>query len=94
MRTPYGSGIAGKLADLGFDLIGENVTTRNGTLDVVARRGDLIVFGGDYDRMKVAYRVRAAAVAWMSLNPRAQKGVRRYRFDVMNSDGAYYPNAF
>lgn len=78
----------------GWRIVGRRVRTRWGELDLVARKGRLIVFGevktAAQGRVGVTqlvghraqHRLRRAAVAWMAQNPRLQQGVDRYRFDV------------
>ncbi|MCB0878322.1 MAG: YraN family protein [Thermoleophilia bacterium] len=86
--------VADRLVSHGWRLLGHRVRTRVGELDLVARRGDTIVFAevktAHAGRMGVEesvdarqrLRVRRAAVSWMADNPGLQRGVRRYRFDV------------
>ena len=96
----YQSGLFGEevvadgLQRAGWKLLGHRVKTRVGEIDLIARRGETIVFA----EVKTArpgrfaveetvdgrqrHRIRRAAVAWMSTHPREQRGVRRYRFDV------------
>lgn len=86
--------VADRLVSSGWKLLGHRVRTRVGELDLVARRGDTIVFAevktASPGRLGVdeavdgrqRHRIRRAAIAWMSANPRLQRGVRRYRFDV------------
>lgn len=96
----YQSGLFGEevvadgLQRAGWRILGHRVKTRVGELDLVARRGDTIVFAevktARPGRIAVEesvdgrqrHRIRRAAVAWMSSDPRSQRGVRRYRFDV------------
>jgi putative endonuclease len=78
----------------GWNVLGHRVRTRSGELDLVARRGDLVVFGEvkssrtasvDMARLvdaRMRLRLRRAAIAWMAGFPQLQRGVRRYRFDV------------
>ena len=78
----------------GWKILGHRVRTRVGEVDLIARRGDTVVFAevktAGPGRIAVEesigarqrHRIRRAAVAWMSANPRLQRGVRRYRFDV------------
>lgn len=106
----YQSGLFGEeivadgLQRAGWRMLGHRVRTRVGELDLVARRGDTIVFAevktARPGRIAVEesvdgrqrHRIRRAAVAWMSSNPALQRGVRRYRFDVFlvrrDEDGA------
>jgi putative endonuclease len=96
----YQSGLFGEevvadgLERAGWTVLGHRVKTRVGELDLVARRGDTIVFAevktARPGRLGVEecvdgrqrHRIRRAAVAWMSCHQREQRGVRRYRFDV------------
>jgi putative endonuclease len=96
----YQSGLFGEevvadgLQRAGWKVLGHRVKTRVGELDLVARRGDTIVFAevktARPGRMGVEesidgrqrHRIRRAAVAWMSSHQHEQRGVRRYRFDV------------
>lgn len=96
----YQSGLFGEevvadgLERAGWRVLGHRVRTRVGELDLVARRGDTIVFcevkTASPGRIAVEeavdgrqrHRIRRAAVAWMATNSRLQRGVRRYRFDV------------
>jgi putative endonuclease len=109
-RGTYQSGLFGEevvadgLVASGWRVLGHRVRTRVGELDLVARRGDTVVFaevktaspgrlGADECvGAKQRLRIRRAAVAWMAANPRLQRGVRRYRFDVFlvrrDDDGA------
>jgi putative endonuclease len=95
----YQTGLLGEefvgdgLKRAGWRVIGHRVRTRWGELDIVARRGDMIVFGevktgragrdlSEAVTPKAQHRLRKAAVAWMSIHPDLQHGVQRYRFDV------------
>jgi putative endonuclease len=96
----YQSGLFGEevvadgLVRAGWHILGHRVRTRVGELDLVARRGDTIVFAevktASPGRIAVEesvdgrqrHRIRRAAVAWMSTHTQEQRGVRRYRFDV------------
>lgn len=96
--------VADGLERAGWRLLGHRVKTRVGELDLVARRGDTIVFAevktAGPGRLAVEesvsarqrMRCRRAAVAWMANNPRVQRGVRHYRFDAFfvrrDADGA------
>ena len=105
MRGPAGHGsyqtglfgeemVADALTGAGWRILGHRVRTRVGEVDLVARRGDTIVFcevkTAGPGRMAVEdavsergrHRIRRAAVAWMAMSPSLQRGVRRYRFDV------------
>ena len=104
-RGPAGSGtyqsglfgeevVADGLRRGGWRILGHRVRTRVGELDLVARKGDAIVFvevktaGPGRIAVEQAidararHRIRRAAVTWMALHPSLQRGVRRYRFDV------------
>jgi putative endonuclease len=86
--------VADRLVAGGWRLLGHRVRTRVGELDLVARRGDTVVFAevksarpgrlGVEEAVdgRARHRIRRAAVAWIASNPRLQSGVRRYRFDV------------
>ena len=109
-RGTYQSGLFGEevvadgLLRAGCRLLGHRVRTRVGEIDLIARRGDTVVFAevktASPGRLGVEetvdarqrHRIRRAAIAWMAANPRLQSGVRRYRFDVFlvrrDSDGA------
>jgi putative endonuclease len=96
----YQSGLFGEevvadgLVRAGWRILGHRVKTRVGELDLVARRGDTIVFAevktARPGRLGVEesvdgrqrHRIRRAAVMWMSMHQREQRGVRHYRFDV------------
>lgn len=96
----YQSGLFGEevvadgLQRAGWQVLGHRVRTRVGELDLVARRGDTIVFAEvktarpgriaveESVDVRQRHRIRRAAVAWMACNPRLQTGVRSYRFDV------------
>lgn len=73
----------------GWRVLARNVQTRLGSVDLVCRRGDTIIFvtmladGQASPDSRGINRLRRAAVAWMCANPRLQKGVRAYRFDAM-----------
>lgn len=106
----YQSGLFGEevvadgLVAAGWRVLGHRVRTRVGELDLVARRGDTVVFAevktARPGRLGVEecvdarqrHRIRRAAIAWMACNPQLQRGVRRYRFDVFlvrrSRDGA------
>jgi len=99
-RGTYQSGLLGEetvadgLRRAGWRVLGQRVRTRVGEIDIVARRGDSIVFVEVKTAMpgrigvehavdgKQRHRIRRAAVAWMASNPRLQRGVNHYRFDV------------
>lgn len=99
-RGTYQSGLFGEevvadgLLRAGWRILGHRVRTKVGELDLVARRGDTVVFAevktAGPGRIAVEecvdgrqrHRIRRAAVAWMACNPRLQRGVQRYRFDV------------
>ncbi|MCW2955692.1 MAG: hypothetical protein JWO69_561, partial [Thermoleophilia bacterium] len=86
--------VADGLLRSGWKLLGHRVKTKVGEVDLVARRDDTVVFvevkTAGPGRLAVEqsvderarHRIRRAAVAWMSMNPRLQKGVKHYRFDV------------
>jgi putative endonuclease len=86
--------VADQLVADGWRVLGHRVRTRVGELDLVARRGDDVVFAevktARPGRLGVEecidgrqrLRIRRAAVAWIAANPSLQRGVRRYRFDV------------
>ncbi|MCW2921265.1 MAG: hypothetical protein JWL76_1139 [Thermoleophilia bacterium] len=96
--------VADGLVAAGWRMLGHRVRTRVGEIDVIARRHDTIVFAEvktagpgrlgveECVSAKQRHRIRRAAVAWMAANPRLQRGVRRYRFDVFlvrrDEDGA------
>ena len=96
--------VADGLQEAGWRILGHRVRTRVGEVDLIARRGDTVVFAevktAGPGRISVEesvgarqrHRIRRAAVAWMSANPKLQRGVRRYRFDVFlvrrDRDGA------
>ncbi|MCW2962169.1 MAG: hypothetical protein JWM90_2556 [Thermoleophilia bacterium] len=99
-RGTYQSGLFGEemvadgLLKDGWQLLGHRVRTKVGELDLVARRGDTVIFvevkTAGPGRIAVEHavdarsrhRIRRAAVAWMAMWPRLQRGVKRYRFDV------------
>ncbi len=109
-RGTYQSGLFGEevvadgLVRSGWRVLGHRVRTRVGELDLVARRGDTVVFAEvktakpgrlgveECIGAKQRLRIRRAAVAWMAANPQLQRGVRRYRFDAFlvrrDDDGA------
>ncbi len=86
--------VADRLVSQGWRLLGHRVRLHVGELDLVARRGDTIVFAevktarpgrrGVEESVdgRARHRIRRAAIAWMTINPKLQRGVRRYRFDV------------
>ena len=86
--------VADGLVAAGWRMLGHRVRTRVGEVDLIARRHDTIVFAEvktagpgrlgveECVSTKQRHRIRRAAVAWMAANPRLQRGVRRYRFDV------------
>lgn len=85
------------LQDQGWRCLAADATTRVGTLDLVMRRIDTIAFtvvrevpveqlSDDVYQLvdtRERHRTRRCAVAWMATNPSLQRGVRRYRFDVL-----------
>lgn len=86
--------VCSHLEDSGWRIVDHRARTRWGELDLVARRGDMMIFGEvkSAGRTRVAptevidgraqHRLRQAAVAWMATHQAAQVGIRRYRFDV------------
>lgn len=78
----------------GWKVLGHRVRTKVGEVDLIARKGGTLVFAevktAGPNRLSVAEavnaksrsRIRRAAVAWMAANPKLQRGVRHYRFDV------------
>lgn len=108
-NTSYQTGLVGEytvadlMRDRGFRVLAHRARTRWGEIDLVLRRGDLVVFA----EVKTArptrllpelavgrrsqQRLRRAAIAWMATNAALHQGARRYRFDVMivrcESDG-------
>jgi len=99
-RGTYQTGLFGEevvadgLRRTGWRVLGHRVRTRWGELDVIARRGDTVVFAevktatrprGDMGELvngRAQHRLRRAAVAWLAANPGLHRGARRYRFDV------------
>ena len=81
------------LTSLGFDVVARNVRVGRLEIDIIARRGRLLVFcevrsrassyvmtpAQSIDHRKVA-RCRQAAVQWLRANP--QPGSPQMRFDV------------
>lgn len=100
VRGSYQTGLFGEevvadgLRRAGWRVLGHRVRTKWGELDVIARKGDTVIFAevktsrrsraelGELIPPRAQHRLRRAAVAWMSSNPRLHRGVRRYRFDV------------
>jgi len=96
--------VASQLADEGWKALGRRVRTKWGEVDLIMRRGDMIAFvevkvasPGRKDIWHVIddraqHRIRRAAVAWMAMQPRQQRGVMHYRFDVavvhLKTDGS------
>ncbi len=100
-KTTYQTGLLGEylvadlMRDRDYQVVAHRARTRWGEIDLVLRKGDLVVFA----EVKVAspgrlnpehavgaasqHRLRRAAVAWMATNASLQRGVVRYRFDVM-----------
>jgi putative endonuclease len=86
--------VADQLVADGWRILGHRVRTKVGELDLVARRGDAVVFAEvktarpgrisveESIDQRARMRIRRSAVAWMAANPRLQRGVRAYRFDV------------
>ena len=86
--------VADGLVRAGWKILGHRVRTKVGEVDLIARRGTTIVFAevktagpGRVDvehavDMRSRGRIRRAAVTWMATNPRLQRGVKQYRFDV------------
>ena len=92
-----------------YSVLGIDVETRSGTIDMILRRGTCITFvarvqAGEGPRPtsiltpREKASVRRAAVAWMALNTALQRGVRSYRFDIaLESTGGnitHIKNAF
>jgi putative endonuclease len=86
--------VAERLREREWTILGHRVRTRWGELDLVARRGDTVIFcevkatSGDgkglaiqVDRLQ-QHRLRRAAVAWMAAAPALHRGAKHYRFDV------------
>lgn len=85
------------LKDRGWRILGADVATKHGTLDVIARRDATVLYvvtrrlRGPVDATRIIgsvdgrdrHRARRAAVIWMATHPRDQVGVQRYRFDVI-----------
>lgn len=84
---------ADHLAARGYRIVGRNVRAGGVEMDLIARRGDLVVFvevktrrsgghGTGEDAVDARKRARlvCGATAWMHQQPR---GIRRARFDVM-----------
>lgn len=96
--------VADGLVRAGWRVLGHRVRTKVGEIDLVVRRADTVVFAevktARPGRMAVEesidgrqrHRIRRAAVSWMACNPRLQRGVHSYRFDVFivrrDGDGA------
>jgi putative endonuclease len=86
--------VADRLREHGWEVLAHRARTRWGEIDLVARKGDMIVFGevkttsrgnrhmAEIVNERVQHRLRKAAVAWMACNERLQRGVQQYRFDV------------
>jgi putative endonuclease len=87
--------VADALRRTGWRILGHRVRTRWGELDLILRRGDLVVFAevkttrttpakvqAQLVGSRAQHRLRRAAVAWLAANPRLHRGARRYRFDV------------
>ena len=80
----------------GYRIVGRNVRADRVEIDLIARRGGLLVFvevksrrslrmGGaaeSVDRRK-QQRLRRGASAWLASRPAAARGVHRLRFDVV-----------
>jgi putative endonuclease len=86
--------VADGLVRSGWNILGHRVRTKVGEIDLIARRGTTMVFAevktAGPGRLAVEQaidsrsrgRIRRAAVTWMAMNPRLQRGIKRYRFDV------------
>ena len=83
-------------ADAGYEIVDRNWRCREGELDLVAARGDEIVFCEVKTRRSVTYgapveavtatkqqRIRVLAMRWLGEHPeRRARGARALRFDV------------
>lgn len=86
--------VSQQLEQDGWTVLARRARTKWGELDLVLRRADMISFvevkvasPGRRDIWNVIderaqHRLRRAAVAWMAMSPRQQRGVLHYRFDV------------
>ncbi len=99
--TSYQTGLIGEytvadlMRDRGFRVLAHRARTKWGEIDLVMRRGDLVVFAEVktarptrlFPALAVGHRsqqrLRRAAIAWMATNAALHRGARRYRFDVM-----------
>lgn len=84
------------LEDRGYRIVARNVRADRVEIDLIARRGVLLVFvevksrrslrmgtaAESVDRRKQE-RLRRGASAWLASRPAAARGVRRLRFDVV-----------
>lgn len=106
--SSYQTGLLGEsvvaegLVAAGWRILGHRVRTKVGEVDLIARRGDTVVFAevktAGPGRIAVTeavpersrQRIRRAAVAWMAGNARLHAGARQFRFDVffVYRDGA------
>ena len=87
---------AGFLESRGYRIVARNVRADRVEIDLIARRGVLLVFvevksrrslrmgaaAESVDRRKQE-RLRRGASAWLASRPAAARGVRRLRFDVV-----------
>ncbi|MBK7948590.1 MAG: YraN family protein [Deltaproteobacteria bacterium] len=84
------------LAARGYQIIARNVRVDRVELDLIARRGDAIVFVEVKTRRGVRHgqaaeavdarkqrRLRHGAQAWLATRPAEAQGARRHRFDVV-----------
>lgn len=84
------------LAARGYQIVARNVRADRVELDLIARRGELVVFvevktrrAGSHGLAAEAVdprkqrRLRHGALAWLAGRPPGARGVRRHRFDVV-----------
>ncbi|MFO0691470.1 MAG: YraN family protein [Myxococcota bacterium] len=87
---------ADHLAARGYQIVARNVRVDRVELDLIARRGETIVFVEVKSRRGVGHglaaeavdarkqrRLRHGALAWLATRPAEARGARRHRFDVV-----------
>ena len=81
------------LIEQGFEVLAERYKTKNGELDLIASRGDLVCFvevkarssveeGLHSITQKAQRRLAAAATQWMADVPEIAQEISEFRFDV------------
>lgn len=79
----------------GWTIIDERARNKRGEIDLIARRRSTLIFAevkttrnpqphhAQVLNQPMQQRIRRAAIAWMTMNPRLHQDVTRYRFDAL-----------